>query len=55
LPLNLIADLQQPQANESAKTLQGREFIEQLQHILGGARDKLHVDQDEQMAEANKS
>jgi hypothetical protein len=28
LPLDLIADLQRPQANESAKTLQGREFVE---------------------------
>jgi hypothetical protein len=28
LLLDFIADLQQPQANESAKTLKGREFVE---------------------------
>jgi hypothetical protein len=55
LPLDLIADLQQPQANELAKTLQGREFVERLQRILGVARDELRDAQDNQMAEANKS
>jgi len=55
LPLDLIADLQRPQANESAKTLQGREFVERLQLILGVARDELHNAQDEQTAEVNKS
>jgi hypothetical protein len=28
LPLDVIADLQRPEANESAKTLQGRELVE---------------------------
>jgi hypothetical protein len=28
LPLDLITDLQRPQANESGKTLQGRKFVE---------------------------
>jgi hypothetical protein len=41
LQLDLIADRQRPQANDSAKTLQGREFVEQLQHILGVARNEL--------------
>jgi len=30
LPLDLIADFQRPQANESAKILQGRQFIERF-------------------------
>jgi hypothetical protein len=30
LPLDLIADLEWPLANKSAKTLQGREFVERL-------------------------
>jgi hypothetical protein len=55
LPRDLIADLQRPQANESAKTLQGRVFVERLQRILGLARDELRDAQDIQMAEANKS
>jgi hypothetical protein len=55
LPLDLIADLQWLQANKSAKTLQGREFVERLQHILGVGRDELSDAQDERMAEANKS
>jgi hypothetical protein len=55
LPLDLIADLQRPQANESARTLQGRKFVEQLQRILGVARDELRDTQDKQTAEANKS
>jgi len=38
LPLDLIADLQRPQPNESAKTLQGREFVERLQRILGSCQ-----------------
>jgi hypothetical protein len=55
LPLDLIADLQLLQANESVKTLQGREFFEQLQRILGVAKDELRNAQDKQTAEANKS
>jgi hypothetical protein len=55
LPLDLIADLQRPQAKESAKTLQGREFVERLQRILEVSRDELRDAQDQQMAEANKS
>jgi len=55
LPQDLIADLQQPQANKSATTLHGREFVEPLQHILAVARDELRDAQDEQTAEANKS
>jgi len=55
LPLDLIADLQRPEANESAKTLQGREFVEWLERILGVTRDELRDAQDEQMAEANMS
>ena len=39
--LDLIADFQQPQANESAKKLQGCEFVERLQRIFGVARDDL--------------
>jgi len=54
-PLDLIADLQRPQANESAKTLQGRELVERLQRILGVARDELHDAQDKQTAEVNMS
>jgi hypothetical protein len=53
--LDLIADLLQPQANKSAKTSQGREFIEQLQHIFRVARDQLHDAQEEQTAEGIKS
>ena len=34
LPLDIIADLQRPQANKTAKTLQGHEFVERLQRIL---------------------
>jgi len=55
LPLDLIADLQRPQANESAKTLQGREFVPRSQRILGVARDELRDAQNTQTAEANKS
>jgi len=55
LLMDLIADLQRVQANESAKTLQGREFVKRLQHILGVARDELRDAQDIQTAEANKS
>jgi len=55
LALDLIAHLQRPQANESAKTLPGREFVEQLQHILEVTKDELREAQDEQMAEADKS
>jgi hypothetical protein len=51
---DLIADLQRLQANESGKTLQGREFVERLHCILGVARDELCNAQDRQTAEANK-
>lgn len=54
LPLDIIADLRQLQANGSAKTLQGRESVEQLQCILGVARDERRKAQDEQMGEAPK-
>jgi len=53
--LDLITDLQQPQANQSAKTLQMGEFLERLQRILGVARDELRYAQDKETAEANKS
>jgi len=39
LLLDMTADLQQPQANESVKTPQGREFVKWLQCFLGVARD----------------
>jgi hypothetical protein len=55
LPLDLIADLQRLQANESPKTLQGREFVERLHCILGVARDELRDAEHIQTAEANKS
>jgi hypothetical protein len=55
LLLDITADLQGPQADESAKTLQGRKFVERLQRILGVTRDELRAAQDKQMAEANKS
>jgi hypothetical protein len=55
LSLDLFADLQRPQANESAKTLQGREVVERLQSILCVARDELRDARDKQTAEANKS
>jgi len=54
-PLNLIVDLQRPQANQTAKTLQDRKFVKQLQSILGVARDELRDAQDKQTAEANNS
>jgi len=55
LPLDLIADLQQPQANESAITLQGGKFVERLQRISGVTRYELRDAQDKQTAAANKS
>jgi len=55
LPLDLMADLQRPKANESANTLQGREFVERLQRLFAVPKDELRGAQDEQMAEANKS
>jgi len=55
LSLDSIADLHPPQGNESAKSLQGWEFVEQLQGILGVASDELHDAKDKQMAEANES
>jgi hypothetical protein len=50
-----MADLQRLQANESAKILQGHEFVKRLQRILGVARDELRDAQDLQTAEANNS
>lgn len=55
LRLDLITDLQLPQANESAKPLQGHEFPKRWQHILGVARDGLRDAQDNPKAEANMS
>jgi hypothetical protein len=55
VPLDLIADLQRPQANESAKILRGCEIVARLQRILGVTRDELRHAQDKQTAEANKS
>jgi hypothetical protein len=55
LPLDCIEDLQRPQANASANTFQGSEFVEQLQHIMGGTMNELRDAQDEQMPEANTS
>jgi len=54
LLLDSIPDLQWLQANASAKTIQGREFIKRLQRNLGVARDELCNPQDQQMAETNK-
>jgi len=54
LPLDIIADLQQPQGSEIAKTLQGRKFVEHLQSILVVIRAELHDAHDTQMAEAIK-
>ena len=55
LPLDLIADLQRPQANESAKVLQGPVFVERLHRILGVGMDELRDPQDKQNAVANNS
>ena len=55
LLLDLIGDLQRLQANESAKTFQGCEFVEWSQRIVGVAWDELCDAQDIQTAEANKS
>jgi len=55
LPLDLFADRQRPQANESAKTSQGRNFVERLQCISAVARDEQRDAQDKQTAEAHKS
>jgi hypothetical protein len=41
LVLDLIADLQWPQCNESVKTLQAHECVTTLQRILGVTRDAL--------------
>jgi hypothetical protein len=54
LVLDLIADLQRPQCNESAKTLQAHECVTTLQRILGVTRDALRDAQNNQKAEANK-
>jgi hypothetical protein len=55
LQLDLIADLNQPQANESVMTLEGRSLVKQLQRNLGLTRDELCDAQDKQTAEANMS
>jgi hypothetical protein len=55
LPLDLIADLQWPQDNESAITLQGHEFVERLQCILGITNDELQDALVNPMAEPNKA
>jgi hypothetical protein len=55
LPLDLIADLQWPQDNESAKSLQGREFVERLQCILGITKDELQDALVNPMAERNRA
>jgi len=55
LPLDIIADLQQPQADESAKSLHACEFVERLQYFLGVFRDQLHNALGEQVAEAKMS
>jgi hypothetical protein len=54
-PLHLVADLQQPQAMESAKTFLGCEIAEILLYILAVTSDEPRDAQDEQTAEANKS
>ena len=53
--LDLFTDLQWPQDNESAETLQGHEFVERLQRISRVARDELRDAHDIQTAEPNKS
>jgi hypothetical protein len=53
LQLDLIADLNQPQANESVMTLEGSQLVKQLQRNLGLTRDELCDAQDKQTAEAN--
>jgi len=55
LPLDLVADLQWPQANESAKTLQGQELVELLMRISGVDRNELQEAQDKETVEVNKS
>jgi len=55
LLLDLSADLQRLEANESANNLQGGEFVERLQRSSGIAKDELCDAQDQQTAEANKS
>jgi len=55
LLLDLIADLQRPQANKSATTLQGRGFVEPLQRTWGVPRDELRDAHNEQMADGNQA
>jgi hypothetical protein len=55
LPLHLIADLQRPPANESGKTLQGHQSVEQLQCIMGVTKDDLCDAQDKLTVEAVNS
>jgi len=55
LQLHFIADIQWPQGDESAKSVQGREVVEQLQQILSVARDELRDAQEKKTMEANKS
>jgi len=55
LLLGIIADYQQQQANEWAKTLQHHEFIEQLRCIFAVASHEPHYAQDNYMADATMS
>jgi hypothetical protein len=55
LPLDAIAAIQRRLANESVKTLQGREFVEQLQSIFGVATEEFRYAPHKQTAEGNKS
>ena len=57
LPLlvDLIADLQWPQANEFAICLQESEFVKYLLCMWGVCNDDLHDAQDKQIVEANRS
>jgi len=55
MPLDVIEHLKRPQPNESAETLESREFVERLQSIFVVTRDELREVQDKQTAEANKS
>ena len=49
------ADLQLWQANKSGKTWKGCQYVDQLQCIMGVARNELHDAQDTQRAEADVS
>ena len=54
LLLDLIVELQRPQANESTTPSQGLEFVEWSQRISAIARDELRDAQDKQTAKAKK-